>query len=190
MRDQRLDRGHHGQGAQGGHQIVDARVGASAHQAGDHFGHDIGEPANGPGPAARGRLGQKVFKPEQDREIGVFGQQPLSIGPVAGAVLDPEDAAIAALYALFFATVVYRKLSFGALYAIIRDAVRSSGVVGLITPPSGVLLFVINALTGIPLKNIIREIWPYLAALILALIVMALVPAIVLWLPRIFGYRG
>lgn len=203
----------------------------------------------------------------------------LLTGIYGGVTTPTEAASIAALYALVLAALVYRKLSPGALYEIILDAARSSGVVGLIiagalvfnyivasenipaqvanalqgidispimflllvnllflalgclfdattmllivvplflptcralgidlvhfgvvivvnimigliTPPYGVLLFVINALTGIPLKDIIREIWPFLAVLILALIVMTLVPDIVLWLPRTFGYQG
>ncbi len=65
-----------------------------------------------------------------------------------------------------------------------------NSMIGLITPPYGILLFVINAVTGIPLKEIIREIWAFLAVLIIALLVMILVPDIVLWLPRMFGYQG
>ncbi len=61
-------------------------------------------------------------------------------------------------------------------------------MVGLITPPYGILLFVINAVTGIPLKEIIRETVPFLIILVAALIVMILVPDIVLWLPHHFGY--
>ncbi len=61
-------------------------------------------------------------------------------------------------------------------------------MIGLITPPYGVLLFVINGLTGIPLRDIIAELWPFLATLILALLLMVLFPDLVLWLPRQFGY--
>ncbi len=61
-------------------------------------------------------------------------------------------------------------------------------MVGLITPPYGILLFVINGTTGIKLADMIREIWPFLAALLLALLVLILVPEIVLWLPMQFGY--
>ncbi|WP_435312581.1 TRAP transporter large permease, partial [Primorskyibacter sedentarius] len=43
-------------------------------------------------------------------------------------------------------------------------------MIGLITPPYGILLFVLNAVTGIPLAEIIREIWPFLIALLLALL--------------------
>lgn len=63
-------------------------------------------------------------------------------------------------------------------------------MIGLITPPYGVLLFLINGVTGIPLGAIIREIWPFIGVLIAALLLMALVPDVVLWLPRMFGYQG
>jgi tripartite ATP-independent transporter DctM subunit len=63
-------------------------------------------------------------------------------------------------------------------------------MIGLITPPYGMLLFVINAVTDIPLGEIIRETWIFIVVLISALLVLILVPDIVLWLPRQFGYLG
>ncbi|WP_288350232.1 TRAP transporter large permease [uncultured Thalassospira sp.] len=63
-------------------------------------------------------------------------------------------------------------------------------MIGLITPPYGILLFVLNGVTGIPLRDIIREIWIFVAVLIGALIVLVLIPDMVLWLPRLFGYSG
>ena len=63
-------------------------------------------------------------------------------------------------------------------------------MIGLITPPYGILLFVINAVTRIPLGEIIREVIPFLIVLVLALSLLILVPEIVLWLPRKFGYLG
>ncbi len=65
-----------------------------------------------------------------------------------------------------------------------------NAMIGLVTPPYGVLLFVINATTGIPLREIIREIWPFIAVLMGALLVLILVPDVVLWVPRLFGYAG
>ena len=65
-----------------------------------------------------------------------------------------------------------------------------NAMIGLITPPYGILLFVINAVTGIPLKDIIIEIWPFLIVLLGALVLMILIPDIVLWLPKLFGYMG
>jgi TRAP-type transport system large permease protein len=63
-------------------------------------------------------------------------------------------------------------------------------MIGLITPPYGVLLFVINAITGIPLRTIIEAIWPYIAVLVAALVIMLLVPETVLFLPKMFGYAA
>jgi len=63
-------------------------------------------------------------------------------------------------------------------------------MIGLITPPYGVLLFVVTGVTRIPLIEIIREIWPFILALLLALGAMILFPGIVLMLPRQFGYEG
>jgi tripartite ATP-independent transporter DctM subunit len=65
-----------------------------------------------------------------------------------------------------------------------------NAMIGLITPPYGVLLFVTNAVTGIPLRAMIAEIWGFIAVLIVALFAMILFPDIVLWLPRMFGYQG
>ncbi len=61
-------------------------------------------------------------------------------------------------------------------------------MIGLVTPPFGMLLFVTNALTGIPLKDMVREGWPFTALLVLALLLMTLFPQIVLWLPQSMGY--
>ncbi|WP_106752520.1 TRAP transporter large permease [Pannonibacter carbonis] len=63
-------------------------------------------------------------------------------------------------------------------------------MIGLITPPYGILLFVINALTGISLRDIITNILPFVAALLLALALLIFFPGLSLWLPRQFGYVG
>jgi len=61
-------------------------------------------------------------------------------------------------------------------------------MIGLITPPYGVLLFVINAITGVPMKLLIQYIWPWIAVLIASLLLMILVPDTVLAIPKLFGY--
>lgn len=63
-------------------------------------------------------------------------------------------------------------------------------MIGLITPPYGVLLFVINATTGISLREIIGEIWAFVGVLVAALLIMILFPETVLWVPKLFGYMG
>jgi TRAP-type transport system large permease protein len=63
-------------------------------------------------------------------------------------------------------------------------------MIGLITPPYGILLFVVATVTRIPLGEIIREIWPFLGVLIFALLLLILFPGLTLWLPRMMGYEG
>jgi tripartite ATP-independent transporter DctM subunit len=61
-------------------------------------------------------------------------------------------------------------------------------MIGLITPPFGMLLFVTNALTGIPIKAMLREGWLFLVMLMALLLVMTAFPQVVLWLPQSMGY--
>jgi tripartite ATP-independent transporter DctM subunit len=63
-------------------------------------------------------------------------------------------------------------------------------MIGLITPPYGLLLFIMTNISGSPLKDIVRDTLPFLAVMIGALLLMTLVPDVVLWLPRLFGYEG
>ena len=63
-------------------------------------------------------------------------------------------------------------------------------MIGLITPPYGILLFVINAVTGIPLAEIIQEILPFFVVLVMALLALIIFPNIVLFLPELFGYNS
>ena len=63
-------------------------------------------------------------------------------------------------------------------------------MLGLITPPYGLLLFVMTTISGCSLGQIVREILPFLIALLVALLLITLVPDLSLWLPRLFGYNG
>ena len=63
-------------------------------------------------------------------------------------------------------------------------------MIGLVTPPYGLLLFVVANMTKQPLGAIVREALPFVLAALLVLAFIASVPDAVLWLPRIFGYKG
>jgi len=63
-------------------------------------------------------------------------------------------------------------------------------MIGLITPPYGLLLFIMANISGEPLRDIVRDTLPFLFAMIVALAIMTFVPETVLWLPRLFGYQG
>jgi C4-dicarboxylate transporter DctM subunit len=63
-------------------------------------------------------------------------------------------------------------------------------MLGLITPPYGLLLFIMKQITGVPLRDLVRECMPFLWAMIGALVLITLFPSLVLWLPRLLGYQG
>ncbi len=63
-------------------------------------------------------------------------------------------------------------------------------MLGLITPPFGLLLFIMTKISGSPMRDLIRDVFPFLITLILGLVVFTFVPETVLWLPRLFGYQG
>jgi tripartite ATP-independent transporter DctM subunit len=63
-------------------------------------------------------------------------------------------------------------------------------MIGLITPPYGLLLFMMVKIADVPLKDIVRDIVPFLAVMIGALAMITLIPDLVLFLPRLLGYKG
>jgi tripartite ATP-independent transporter DctM subunit len=60
---------------------------------------------------------------------------------------------------------------------------------GMITPPVGGLLFVTSIVARVPLARLTRELWPFLAAQLVVLALLTLVPGLSSWLPGVFGYR-
>jgi TRAP-type C4-dicarboxylate transport system permease large subunit len=61
-------------------------------------------------------------------------------------------------------------------------------MIGMVHPPFGMLLFVTNALSGIAVRDMVREGWLFLVMLLLALGLITFVPSLVLWLPQTMGY--
>lgn len=60
-------------------------------------------------------------------------------------------------------------------------------MIGLSTPPFGMLLFITSSISNTPLKGVMKEImWP-IAAMLVVLIVITFFPDVVLFLPRAFG---
>jgi C4-dicarboxylate transporter DctM subunit len=60
-------------------------------------------------------------------------------------------------------------------------------VLGQITPPVGVLLFVSMTIAKVSMGAILKEIWPFLIALLVALAIITYIPALSLWLPKVLG---
>lgn len=65
-----------------------------------------------------------------------------------------------------------------------------NAMIGLITPPYGLLLFIVSNITKQPVGRVIREIWPFIIALFVALAIITFSPDFVLWFPRLLGYQG
>ncbi|QOZ54821.1 TRAP transporter large permease [Bradyrhizobium sp. CCBAU 53338] len=63
-------------------------------------------------------------------------------------------------------------------------------MIGLLTPPYGLLLFVLANMTKQPLARIVREAAPFIIMSLIVLVIIATIPDAVLWLPRLFGYKG
>ena len=60
-------------------------------------------------------------------------------------------------------------------------------MLGLSTPPFGMLLFITSSTSGTPLKNVIKEIMPMIVVMLLELLLITFVPNVVLFLPKMFG---
>ena len=63
-------------------------------------------------------------------------------------------------------------------------------MIGLVTPPYGLLLFMMTRIANVPLSAIVRESLPFLGVMIGALLAITFVPELVLYLPRLLGYQG
>ena len=60
-------------------------------------------------------------------------------------------------------------------------------VIGQLTPPVGVLLFVTMTIAKVQLSKLVREVWPFMVALVIALAVITYIPALSLALPKLLG---
>jgi TRAP-type C4-dicarboxylate transport system permease large subunit len=63
-------------------------------------------------------------------------------------------------------------------------------MIGLITPPYGLLLFIVSNIAKTPLTPIVRDALPFVVMMIGALALITYFPETVLWLPRLSGYKG
>jgi tripartite ATP-independent transporter DctM subunit len=61
-------------------------------------------------------------------------------------------------------------------------------VIGQVTPPVGVLMFVASSVSRTHLGLIVREIGPFVGALLVALALLTYVPALSTWLPRVLNH--
>jgi TRAP-type C4-dicarboxylate transport system permease large subunit len=61
-------------------------------------------------------------------------------------------------------------------------------MIGLMTPPVGMVLYVLSGVSKVPFEQIVKAIWPYIIVLTIVLFIFTYVPVIVLFLPNlVFG---
>jgi C4-dicarboxylate transporter DctM subunit len=63
-------------------------------------------------------------------------------------------------------------------------------MLGLVTPPYGLLLFMMTKIANVSLQALVKEVMPFLGVMIAALALITLWPDFVLFLPRLAGYTG
>ena len=63
-------------------------------------------------------------------------------------------------------------------------------MIGLITPPYGLLLFIVANINRAPFSAIVKDTMPFIYALIASLAIITAFPDCILWLPRLMGYKG
>jgi tripartite ATP-independent transporter DctM subunit len=63
-----------------------------------------------------------------------------------------------------------------------------ASAVGHITPPVGLCLFVGMAVSGLPMDKLVRPLLPFLAAIVVTLLLVAFIPEVTLVVPRWLGF--
>lgn len=102
-----------------------------------------------------------------------------------GTVMDPTPAIL--IFVPIFLPVVTElgvdPVHFGAMVVMNLS-------LGVITPPVGNVLFVGSQVAGLRVETVIGRLWPFLAAILVALFLVVFIPQISLWLPTIMGLVG
>lgn len=62
-------------------------------------------------------------------------------------------------------------------------------VIGLLTPPVGLVLYVLSSVTGAPIQVVIRGTIPFLIPLLVVLVLLTFFPALSTWLPQLISRR-
>lgn len=104
---------------------------------------------------------------------------------VIGTFMDPTPAIL--IFVPIFLPIVtdlgVDPVHFGAMVVMNLS-------LGVITPPIGNVLFVGSQVAGLRIESVIGRLWPYLAGISVALLVVMFVPALSLWLPEALGLIG
>ena len=104
---------------------------------------------------------------------------------ILGAVLEPGPILLIVV-PIFIPTVEAMGIDlvhFGVIVVI-------NAMIGLVTPPVGMLLFIVTNITGAKVGDIIKDVLPFLFILTCALLIVTIWEDFVLFIPRLLGYTG
>ena len=101
---------------------------------------------------------------------------------VIGCFMDPTPAVL--IFAPIFLPVV---TAFGMDPVHFGIFMVMALSIGTITPPVGPVLFVGARISGMSIESVMRRLVPYFIVLILLLVVVAMTPALSMWLPTLLG---
>jgi tripartite ATP-independent transporter DctM subunit len=103
---------------------------------------------------------------------------------VVGTLIDPLSAMLIMVPVLLPIANTYgvEPLHFGSMLIL-------NLMIGLLTPPVGVILYVLAQVTKIPFPRVVRGTAPFLVPLVVCLILVTYIPALTLWLPGLLDYR-
>lgn len=102
---------------------------------------------------------------------------------VAGMFLESNAAYIMLVPLLAPIALVYGidPLHFGFVFIL-------NLVIGMLTPPVGVLLFVVSSARQVPVNALLANVWPFIVCQYAVLVLCIVYPPLVTWLPRQLGY--
>jgi C4-dicarboxylate transporter DctM subunit len=63
-----------------------------------------------------------------------------------------------------------------------------ASAIGHITPPVGLCLFVGMAISGLSMDQLVKPLLPFLAAIVATLLIVAFIPEVSLFLPKLLGF--
>lgn len=101
---------------------------------------------------------------------------------IVGKVLEPLPAMV-----MFIPALIPVQAHLGIDPVQFAVIVILNLMIGMQTPPIGLLLFVVSAIGEVPMTAVIREITPFVAWSLVVLVLVTVFPALTLWLPAAIG---
>ena len=97
---------------------------------------------------------------------------------ILGALMDELAMMLLTVGPVFklIVTLGFDPIWFGVMFVTVCE-------IGMIVPPVGINLFVIQGVAGIPLSTVVRGITPFVVADCVRMLLIALVPALATWIP-------